>query len=143
MRNYVQRTAVTPVDVINIMNPICLPSSQRESHTMPMQARAARIGYDVYHDEEKEDAIGSTERTMGASTFLRSSHQTSLKNGFLLGSRDQGRQDNPLRPRTVKRNSRYARSIRNEVLALMTTATSPTRYIPTYMHLYLLITNFL
>jgi len=65
MRNYVKRAAVTPVDVINIMNPICLPPGQRASYPMPMRARADRIGYDVYH-EEKEETTSSTERTMGA-----------------------------------------------------------------------------
>ena len=49
---------------------------------MPMRARAARIEYDVYHDEEKGETSGSTERAMGASTFLRSSRQTSLRNVF-------------------------------------------------------------
>lgn len=82
MRNYVKRTAATPVDVINIMNPIGSPSSQRGSYPMPMRARAARIEYDVYHDEEKGETSGSTERAMGASTFLRSSRQTSLRNVF-------------------------------------------------------------
>jgi hypothetical protein len=84
MRNYVKRAAVTPVDVINIMNPICLPPNQRASYPMPMRARAARVGYDVYHDEEKEEleVTGATERTMGASTFLRNSRQTSLRNGL-------------------------------------------------------------
>lgn len=66
MRNYVKRTAVTPVDVINIMNPICLSPNQRTSYPMPMRARAARIGYDVYHEEEKEETTGATEGTMGA-----------------------------------------------------------------------------
>ncbi|KAI0273982.1 hypothetical protein BGY98DRAFT_104196 [Russula aff. rugulosa BPL654] len=66
MRNYVKRTAATPVDVINIMNPIGSPSSQRGSYPMPMRARAARIEYDVYHDEEKGETSGSTERAMGA-----------------------------------------------------------------------------
>jgi hypothetical protein len=72
MRNYVKRAAVTPVNVINIMNPICLPPNQRASYPMPMRARAARIGYDVYHEEEREEpeVTGATdsERTMGAST---------------------------------------------------------------------------
>jgi len=84
MRNYVKRTAVTPVDVINIMNPICLPPNQRASYPMPMRARAARIGYDdIYHEEEKEETTGATEGTMGASTFLRNSRQTSLSNVFI------------------------------------------------------------
>jgi hypothetical protein len=83
MRNYVKRTAVTPVDVINIMNPICLSPNQRASYPMPMRARAARIEYDVYHEEEKEETTGTTEGTMGVSTFLLNSRQTSLRNVFL------------------------------------------------------------
>ena len=84
MRNYVKRTAVTPVDVISIMNPICLPPDQRASYPMPMRARPARIEYDVYHEEEKEESetTGTTEMTMGASTFLCIGRQTSLRNVF-------------------------------------------------------------
>jgi len=82
MRNYVKRTTVTPVDVINIMNPICLPPNQRGSYPVPMQARAARIRYDVYDEEEKGESTGTTERAMGASTFLRNSRQTSLTTVF-------------------------------------------------------------
>ena len=103
MRNYVKRTAVNPMDVINIMNPIYLPPNQRGSYSMPMRARSAdstHIGYDVYH-EEKEEITGTTERTMGASTFVRNNRQTSLINVSSLGSRDQGRQDNPIRLTTV------------------------------------------
>ena len=70
------------MDVINIMNPIGSPPGQRASYPMPMRARAARIGYDIYDEEEKEDNIGVTERTLGASTFLRNSRQTFLRNGF-------------------------------------------------------------
>lgn len=66
MRNYVKRTAVTPVDIINIMNPICLPPNQRGSYPMPMRARPARVGYDLYDEEEKEETTVSTERAMGA-----------------------------------------------------------------------------
>lgn len=92
------------MDVINIMNPIYLPPSERGSYPMPMQARSAdstHIGYDVYH-EEKEDIGGTTERTLGASTFVRNSRQSSLINISFLGSRDQGRQDNPIRLTTVR-----------------------------------------
>ena len=84
MRNYVKRTAATPVDVINIMNPICLPPNQRASYPMPMRARAARIGYDVYHEEEKEDLepTGATERAMGVSTFVQQPSNLYLRNVF-------------------------------------------------------------
>ena len=82
MRNYVKRSAVTPVDVINIMNPTCLPSNQRASYPMPMRAQTARIGYDVYREEEEEETTGATERA-GASIFLRNSRQTSLRNVFV------------------------------------------------------------
>jgi hypothetical protein len=104
MRNYVKRTAVNPMDVINIMNPIYLPPNQRGSYNMPMRAPSAestRIGYDVYH-EEKEEITGTAERTMGVSTFVRNSRQTSLINVSFLGSRDQGRQDNPIRLITLR-----------------------------------------
>ena len=80
MRNYVKRTAAAPGDIINIMNPIGSPPCQRVGYPMPMRARAARIGYDVYDEEEKEENIGVTERTLGASTFLRDSRRTSLRN---------------------------------------------------------------
>jgi hypothetical protein len=75
MRNYVKRTAGTPMDVINIMNPIGVPQGQRASYPMPMRARAARVGYDIFDEEEKEENIGVTERTLGVSTLLRNSRQ--------------------------------------------------------------------
>jgi hypothetical protein len=49
---------------------------------MPMRARPARVGYDLYDEEEKEETTVSTERAMGASTFLCNSRQTYLRNVF-------------------------------------------------------------
>ncbi len=82
MRNYVKRTATTPVDYINIMNPnpLGLPPNQRASYPMPTRARAGHIGYDVYHEEEKEETAGNADRTIGACTFLLNSYQTPLRN---------------------------------------------------------------
>ena len=49
MRNYVKRTASTPAEVINIMNPIsALPPNQRASY---MRTRSNCIGVDIYNNE--------------------------------------------------------------------------------------------
>lgn len=106
MRNYVKRTAATPVDVINIMNPIGSPQGQRVSYPMPMRARAARIGYDIYHEDEKEETSGTTDRTTGVSTLLRKGRQNFTERRFFLGSRDQGRQDSPIRLNNCEVESR-------------------------------------
>lgn len=76
MRSYVKRSASTPAEVINIMNPIsALPPNQRASY---MGSRANCIGVDIYNGGQMRDE--SSEGTLAVSIFLRNSRQTSLRN---------------------------------------------------------------